>query len=119
MSQARFLDGWPDPNTCVTPGNMWSNCAGGSWDAQHEVSIVRKPWTGWMPVKHSVTQYGVRSLPGISIPEDALHAPLTYPLWDDPPTYNCPGGARSDPERVRSHLMDVRGATMKGIRQGD
>eukprot|EP00959_Pyramimonas_sp_CCMP1952_P349587 7324589-Pyramimonas_sp.AAC.1 len=25
MSEARCQDGWPDPNTFVTPGNLWSN----------------------------------------------------------------------------------------------
>eukprot|EP00959_Pyramimonas_sp_CCMP1952_P298079 6235208-Pyramimonas_sp.AAC.1 len=73
MSDARCQDGWPDPNTFVTPGNVWSSCTGGSWDTNHRVFIERKPWLGWRPVKPSVSQDGARSPPGLVIPEDALH----------------------------------------------
>eukprot|EP00959_Pyramimonas_sp_CCMP1952_P445844 9334457-Pyramimonas_sp.AAC.1 len=30
MSEARCQGGWPDPNTFVTPGNLWSNCGWGT-----------------------------------------------------------------------------------------
>eukprot|EP00959_Pyramimonas_sp_CCMP1952_P393786 8251281-Pyramimonas_sp.AAC.1 len=49
MSEARYQDGWSDPNTFVTPGNLWSNCGGEPYDAYHQVSFVRKPWHGWRP----------------------------------------------------------------------
>eukprot|EP00959_Pyramimonas_sp_CCMP1952_P078072 1632129-Pyramimonas_sp.AAC.1 len=51
LSVARYQDGWPDPNTFVHPGNLWCNCGGQAWGAFHRITIVRKPWPGWRPVK--------------------------------------------------------------------
>eukprot|EP00959_Pyramimonas_sp_CCMP1952_P206886 4327366-Pyramimonas_sp.AAC.1 len=73
MSQKRYSDGWPDPNTFVTPGKMWSMCSGSTWDSNHRVHIERRAWPGWRPVQPLVSQDGARSLPGLVIPEDALH----------------------------------------------
>eukprot|EP00959_Pyramimonas_sp_CCMP1952_P052074 1088459-Pyramimonas_sp.AAC.1 len=56
MSEARYGDGWPDPNTFVTPGNLWSRCTGSSWDSSHRVHIERRPWPGWRPVQPLVSQ---------------------------------------------------------------
>eukprot|EP00959_Pyramimonas_sp_CCMP1952_P011011 230631-Pyramimonas_sp.AAC.1 len=36
MSEARYQGGWADPNTFVTPGNLWGNCGGEPYDAYHQ-----------------------------------------------------------------------------------
>eukprot|EP00959_Pyramimonas_sp_CCMP1952_P202366 4231649-Pyramimonas_sp.AAC.1 len=94
-------------------------CSGSTWDSVHRVRIERRAWPGWRPVQPLVSRDGARSLPGLVIPEDALHAPAIYPLWDDERTYNSPGGTRFDPEHVRSHQMDTREARRTGVRQPD
>ena len=115
-SDRSYQSGWPDPCSYSTPGNLWVQTGGTGHDKVRNVPVQRLPWPGWR-LGRPREDHGVRSLPGLVLPDDWDDVPASFPLADDEADYSLPGGTSLDPVAVRPAALCVQDALDSGLRR--